>query len=74
MSDEAPKYDILRVQAGVTIAVVKDATHVQTVGIVKLVWGNIPDDLVGDRQEPTDKGEWKFHLGGTDWMLVKRHG
>lgn len=70
MSEEV-RYRAQRHQEGTVIAeVVGD--HDTICGVVKMIWGELPDSLEKDAETPDEKGEWKFHLGGADWLIVVR--
>lgn len=67
--DETHKYDLQRVLGGNVLHHFEKVSHHMTVGMVGLVWGDIPESLEDPESGET---EWKFHLGGEHWMIVKK--
>lgn len=68
---DEPTYAAVRYQGRTSLAEVI-GSHKIVVGVVQMVWGSVPDSLMNDLDEPDEKGEWKFHLGGEDWLVVSR--
>lgn len=65
------QYVVQRHQSGQVLAEVK-GDHETIASVLLMVWGVVPEALANDPEEPDEKGEWKFHLGGADWLIVSR--
>lgn len=65
--DETVKYDIQRVSGGKLIRDLTDLNHYVACGIVELIWGTVPESL-----EDQSEDEWKLHIGGHDWVIIRK--
>jgi hypothetical protein len=66
---EPGTYDIQRILGGNLLHSMEGLGHHTTVGIIGMVWGEIPTTL----EDPgSDETEWKLHMGGEHWVIVKK--
>jgi len=64
-----PVYSLVRFVKGRAVFSMDEQNHIVTKGIVAIVWGTVPRTL--EDGGAIDE-EWKFALGGDNWLIVKR--
>lgn len=72
MSNDEKRYLIQRHGKNGLVTAIADLTHLQMVGIVTIVWGVVPNELLADQGGGELDKDVKLHMGGWDWIIVRR--
>ena len=65
-------YSLVRFRGHDEVVRLNDLDHETCMGIVKLVWGVVPQTLEDEESGTFVGQEWKLHIGGPDWVIVAR--
>lgn len=72
MDLEEARYSIQRHGKNGLVTAIADLSYEQMIGVVTIVWGVVPNELFADQGGGEVDKDVKFHMGGWDWIIVRR--